>query len=144
MSHTPKIQWSCRHRAIATETPTQKVGNGIHKGVTAHSNSEIQQRECCKLIPLFSRPRNNSPGLWALFCRLFHPLSHPYFFKKGSTCLWLNNFLSLLPASRILEVQAFHSVLSLSLSIQASSVSVYIVFSKTLWDFCAIHWGSHH
>lgn len=39
---------------------------------------------------------------------------------------------------------ALHFVLSLPFSVQASSVAVDTVFSKTLGGFCEVHWGSHH
>ena len=61
------------------------------------------------------------------------PLSgFPSFFGKVSSCLQVNNFLCLLPASRTLEVQnsVFHFVLSLSLAVQADDVSTYVILLK--------------
>lgn len=82
----------------------------------AHSGSEIQHN---RQLPIRTQGRFFPLGSW--FCSLGH---------EGSSCLKLWTLLSFLPV----EVQApkgpFSFVLSLSLSVQADSVSANSIFFK--------------
>ena len=70
-------------------------------------------------------------------------LSGSYLFTKGRMCLQLSSFVSLLSCQYNFRVQwSLHSVLFLSLSVQAGNVSVVIMPSKILWTSYESHWDS--
>lgn len=97
--NTPSIQWWARHRVTVIEIPVkwEKVKWEKVKGKKqslVRDNFEIKLGKCAFILIRFQ-------DLGILCGSQLHPFNDPSFFMKGSTCLQLNTFISLLSFSTL-------------------------------------------
>lgn len=115
---TPSIQWWARHRVTVIEIPVKWEKVKGKKESRVHNSFEIKLGKCAFILIRFQ-------DLGILCGSQLHPFNDPSFFMKGSTCLQLSTFISLLAAAA-----SFHFVLCLALPSQLATFLLHTFLKK--------------